>query len=530
MPKSLPAQPACVMPLNPDLQDRVVNSRRRLRAGDLLPDQPDEQLLDLDSLVKILTRPARTRPDTLSAPKANLAPTVGTRRVVVLLVDFSDAVAQEPPQHYLDLLFSQGTYATGSMRDYYAEVSYGSLDVDGTVNGSGGPTPGWYRAPQPKTYYTNGDFGFSNYPQNAQRLVEDVLDLAAGDVTFSDYDGDGDGAVEALVLICAGAGAEETGNKDDIWSHKWEIEPQVRDGVTLSRYFMAPENGRVGVMAHELGHLLMGWPDLYDTDYSSAGTGVWDLMAAGSWNGRGDVPAHPTAWCKLQAGWITPTTVSGGEQDVTLEPYEYAAQAVKLPIGSATATEYFLLSNRQQVDFDVELPGAGLLIEHCDDSRANNTDESHYLVDVEQSDGRRDLNLNANRGDAGDVYPSETNSSFDASSDPSSRSYSGADSGVAVTQIARDGNLITAHVANGASAGNGGGRQWLYNQTVVATYAHHSEQFAWVSIDGLGWRQLRQGAPDGVANLLDMCSSAVANSRLMHVDVDEQYLYTAYLL
>jgi hypothetical protein len=35
---------------------------------------------------------------------------------------------------------------------------------------------------------------------------------------------------------------------------------------------------------HELGHLLLGQPDLYDTDYSSRGTGRWDLMAGGSWN------------------------------------------------------------------------------------------------------------------------------------------------------------------------------------------------------------------------------------------------------
>ena len=171
---------------------------------------------------------------------------------------------------------------------------------------------------------------------------------------------------------------------------------------------MAPEDGRIGVMAHELGHLLMGWPDLYDTDYSSAGTGAWDLMAAGSWNSGGDRPAHPTAWCKLQAGWVVPTVIYNAEQDVTLDPYANVGQVVKLPIGAQNATEYFLLSNRQQAGFDDQLPAAGMLIEHCDDNQANNTDEDHYLVDVEQADGRRDLNLNANRGDATDVFPRAT--------------------------------------------------------------------------------------------------------------------------
>ncbi len=523
--------PACVMPLSPELQDRVVRSRQALLEGQALPERAQDDLLDLDSLVRILTRPARTRPDTLTAPKAHLGPTVGNRRVVVLLVDFPDAVAQESPQRFLDLLFSQGTQSPGSMRDFFHEASYGQLDVDGTVNGSGGPTQGWYRAPRPKSYYTNGEFGFDDYPRNVQRLVEDILDQASGDVDFSDYDADADGDVEALVLICAGQGAEQTGDKNDIWSHKWEIAPQVRNGVTISRYFMAPENGRVGVMAHELGHLLMGWPDLYDTDYSSAGTGIWDLMAAGSWNDGGDRPAHPTAWCKLQAGWISPTIVFGSEQDITLDPYEDKPQAVKLPVGSVASKEYFLLSNRQQTKFDAPLPDDGLLIEHCDDTRANNTDESHYLVDIVQCDGKRDLNLNANRGDAGDIYPSNTNTALDGTTVPSSKSYSGADSQIAVSGITENGNQVTAHVSNNVGGTDGQtAAAWLYNQRIVATYAHHSEEFAWAMVEGLGWRRLRDGAPHGVSNLFDMCNSAVSAGRTVHVYVDADYLYTAYLL
>ncbi|MGH3613669.1 MAG: M6 family metalloprotease domain-containing protein [Pseudonocardia sp.] len=526
---SVPPHPSCAMPLDPRLMDRVIASRRALFAGEQLPGQPTDALLDVESLVKILARPSRTRPDTLAAPKANLAAVVGNRRVLVLLVDFADAPAQQGQQHYRDLLFSRATPPSGSMRDFFNEVSYGRLDVDGTVYGSGGPVSGWYRAPRPKSYYTDGDFGFGNHPRNAQGLVEDILELASGDVDFSGFDADGDGAVEALVLICAGSGAEQTGDKNDIWSHKWEINPQVRDGVTLARYFMAPEDGRIGVMAHELGHLLMGWPDLYDTDYSSAGTGRWDLMAAGSWNGGGDRPAHPTAWCKAKAGWVAPTTVFGDEQQITLDAYENVGHVVKLPVGRPGSVEYFLLSNRQQTGFDDTLPASGLLIEHCDDSRANNTDESHYLVDVEQADGRRDLNLNANRGDSGDLYPSGGNARFDAGSTPSSRSYSGSDSGVAVTGVARDGDRVTAHVSNILGATDEGA-QWLYNQRVLATYAHHTEQFAWVNLDGLGWRRLRQGAPDGVGNLFDMCNLAVAHGRTVHVNVDSEYLYIAYLL
>ena len=41
--------------------------------------------------------------------------------------------------------------------------------------------------------------------------------------------------------------------------------------------------------AHELGHLLFGFPDLYDPDGTSEGIGDWCLMSGGSWNGGGDI-------------------------------------------------------------------------------------------------------------------------------------------------------------------------------------------------------------------------------------------------
>jgi len=87
------------MPLDPRLMDRVVASRRALFAGEQLPEQPSDALLDVESLVKILTRPSRTRPDTLAAPKANLATVLGSRRVLVLLVDFSDPNPRVAARH-----------------------------------------------------------------------------------------------------------------------------------------------------------------------------------------------------------------------------------------------------------------------------------------------------------------------------------------------------------------------------------------------------------------------------------------------
>jgi hypothetical protein len=72
---------------------------------------------------------------------------------------------------------------------------------------------------------------------------------------------------------------------------------------------------------------------------------------------------------------------------------------------------------------------------------------------------------------------------------------------------------------------------WHYNKKVLATFVHHTTQWAWADIDGLGWRRIKDGAPDGCANLCTMMNAARANDRLVHVDVDASNLIvTAYLV
>lgn len=511
----------CIMPPAPELEEKIVRTKQRFLAGETLPGVATVDLLDFRSFNLIATRPKKTRAHTLVSPTREFAPVLGTRKALVLLVDFSDKAATQNQAHYTNMLFSSGTYGTGSMRDFFREASYNKLDVTGVVSGTGGPTSGWYRVPQPKSYYTDGNYGFNAYPKNAQRLVEDAITLANPFVNFADYDNDGDGVVDALVIICAGSGGEATGNVNDIWSHKWSITPKNIDGVQVRNYFMAPEDGRVGVMAHELGHLLLGLPDLYDTDYSSAGTGRWDLMAGGSWNNGGHTPAHPTAWCKVKVGWVNPTTIFNAQQSVTIKPYATNAQTYKLPIGSTSSKEYFLVSNRQKTGFDSHLPGEGCIIEHVDDNQSNNTDENHYLVDIEQCDGQLHLNKNTNRGDATDPFPCGTNVKFTVSTTPNSRAYNGSDSKVAVTDINRSGNDITANINVGGVAAV----KWHYNMTVARTYSTYHSQNAWAYVGTVGWRKIQTGSADGVTDVFGALCEAVANSKKVHLYMDSSLIY-----
>jgi len=82
-------------------------------------------------------------------------------------------------------------------------------------------------------------------------------------VDFAPYDNDGSGFVDAFIVVHAGPGSEVTGNKTEIWSHKSVLPSAYNaDGTQIYGYLTVPEDAKIGVSAHELGHLLFGFPPL----------------------------------------------------------------------------------------------------------------------------------------------------------------------------------------------------------------------------------------------------------------------------
>ena len=183
--------------------------------------------------------------------------------------------------------------------------------------------------------------------------------------------------------------------------------------------------------------------------------GMW--LYTGSY--LGDCPSHPDAWSKWYQGWLTPTEVSGLVEGASIPQVETSPMAYQLldnPGGvdwdfydcSGTG-EYFLVENRQKVGYDEGLPGCGLLIWHIDETRpydnSANADETRKLVDLEEADGRNDLDHNANWGDSGDPYPGDSNNrTFNDASTPNSHLYIGTPSKVSVTNISDAGATMTA--------------------------------------------------------------------------------------
>ncbi|WP_242224671.1 immune inhibitor A domain-containing protein [Bacillus cereus group sp. BfR-BA-01380] len=268
---------------------------------------------------------------TISAKQKEYNGPVRKDKVLVLLVEYADFkhnnIDQEPgymysndfnQEHYQKMLFGDEPFTLfdGSkietFKKYYEEQSGGSYTVDGKVTK-------WLTVPgKAADYGDDAGSGHDNKsPLGPRDLVKDALKAAvdsglnlADFDEFDQYDMDGDGnknepdgLVDHLMVLHAGVGQEAGGGKlgdDAIWSHRWTIGPKPYpvEGTEAKvpywggkmaafDYTIEPEDGAVGVFAHEFGHDL-GLPDEYDTQYTGAGEPVqsWSIMSGGSWAGN----------------------------------------------------------------------------------------------------------------------------------------------------------------------------------------------------------------------------------------------------
>lgn len=444
----------CMVAPHPALQIRLQEELKAIAAdrGDVLRSMirmvdPQRTGFNDGTIIPPNEFPLGTAPSRIRAEAAVRAPLRGAVRVVVVLVDFSDRPfdAIHTRQHFEQLFFSQGVLATKSVREYFSDVTHGLVDIQGEVVGP-------FRMPRTLAAYAHGESGTGMSRPNAQTMARDAVVAADSSVGFAQYDNDGNGYVDAFIVVHAGPAAEVTGSPDHIWSHKWVLDGGAIsvDGTKIYAYLTVPEDAKIGVCCHELGHLLFGFPDLYDTDYSSQGIGDWCLMAGGSWGGGGDVPCHPSAWCKANQGWVNVENITLNKQ-VQVADVKNSQTIYRLWRNGAAGTEYFLMENRQRSGFDSSLPGDGLLVWHIDDAVATNSDASHYKVALVQADGRRDLEKPVSTtnqgGDPGDPFPGSSGKrSLTNTTQPNSQAYGGQASGVSLTQISDSGSNMNVRV------------------------------------------------------------------------------------
>jgi immune inhibitor A len=327
----------------------------------------------------------------------------GTEYLTAALVDFSDLQhgnipqpnrsidnstywsADVSPQHYEDMLFAPGgaSYGLPSMHDFYLQQSSGRFTWTGQVSN-------WVQINASAATFGANSRRTGDGGDDANGVVYRVVDATlkalaasgnyggldlgrADQIDRYDCDGDGvyfesDGYIDHFAVVHAGEGEEAGGGVlggDAIWSHRWYADFNQTNGpagchlggyqlpgtdLWVGDYTIEPENGGVGVFAHEFGHDL-GLPDLYDTaGPTDNGTGFWSIMSSGSWASDspyaiGDKPVHMGAWEKLALGWLGDNLArvpAGANVTLELGPAESASrgryQALRIDLPNIVKT------------------------------------------------------------------------------------------------------------------------------------------------------------------------------------------------
>jgi len=386
--------------------------------------------------------------------EAQAAPVLGSKKALCILMNFQDKTFVNTKAEF-EALINQLGYtagsAKGSVRDFYKENSYGKMDLVVTIVGP-------YTAAYPCAYY--GEQVGTTNDKNPRALIVEAANAANADVNYQDFANNN--VLETFHVIFAGRGQEANGGSDCIWSHKWQLaSPITLDGVKISVYSCSPERYNnqittIGVICHELCHVF-GSPDYYDTSGGSfAGTGNWDLMAGGSWNGSpaGNSPGHINMYQKILFGWVTPEELTS-YRHITNMPNS-AQNPVAYTIKANTNGELYVLENRQKIGFDASLPGHGLLIYHVHQSalNGNGRNSSHpqqlYPVCASASSQYPTSTVSSygSINSGGCPFPGTANkTSFTDNTTPAAFYWSGTGSGGGInkpiTEITETGNMIS---------------------------------------------------------------------------------------
>lgn len=386
---------------------------------------------------------------------------VHTQNVLVVLVDYNDVSFTYSDASFESLIFG----ATNSVKEFYLECTYNNFTITPAAETSGTNDDGIIHIARGINHPNQGNTSATSRTEAAAIMA--AIDAS---VDFSAFDTSGNGAVESdelsIIMILAGYETSYDSSTPSVWGHASSTTNAVTlDGVDLQPYTMFGERhgthqATIGIMCHELGHLMLGLPDLYDINGGSEGIGDWGLMGGGSWNSvgvnPGETPAHLCAWSKVVLDITTPTDITTSATGVNIANGDSNADIKRLWVDKYKVTEAFLVENRQLSNYDAGLPGAGLMIYHIDNSKTTNSDETHKLVDVEAADGNTHLDDEVNRGDAGDPFPgTSSNTTFNDSSTPNSKDYSGAASNAAVTNISASMATMTADFSPATAEGTG---------------------------------------------------------------------------
>ena len=261
-------------------------------------------------------------------------PTTGSPAVLVIPIDFSDINGRNNGYYNIDNIVRAFSGESGScdyysVKEYYYISSYGKLDLDITVINE------WFVPKNTSTYYKNATYDYygDQVAIGDQLILDEALAYLSGKMDLSKFDSDGNGIIDAVVLINT---LDVDSDSDFNWAYRyWNIYTDDEgyyyeyDGVSANDYLWASYSFMhesynaydeaiytdTSVMntytyIHEFGHIL-GSDDYYDTSY----VGNHPLDSCDIMDGmNGD---H-NPFTKFNYGWLTTSRLVTTSTSVTL--------------------------------------------------------------------------------------------------------------------------------------------------------------------------------------------------------------------
>jgi len=391
-----------------------------------------------------------------SAPQSLAAAVTGQVKGLTVIIDFPDVpgtITQAQVNSFLNDMPYTGFGNAQSVRGYWQSVSGGKLDYTNT-------TTIYYRAKKNKAYYADSSLDSGVRSQELITEALNWLEYTQG-FNFASLSVDANKRIRGLNFFYAG-GSDSAWSKG-LWPHMgWLNNQFCADGVCTG-YYQITNMGNslaIGTFSHETGHLVMGWPDLYDYDGSSEGSAAsYCIMGFGSIGAQSQYrPVPPNGFFRYQVGWDTVTELNPALNASAPKgrlSHTSGSHALYRWTNPAKTDEAFYVEAIYKADQNLYQLGSGLAVWHIDPA-GNNSDEWHPYVQMEHADGRRDPEYNVNRGDATDLYDGAIYKAFNdtvpnnyASRGTNSRWWNGSGSNFGLANISAAAQTISFDVVKG---------------------------------------------------------------------------------
>ena len=322
----------------------------------------------------------------------------------------------------------------GSIRDFFIDMSGGRVEYNNRVfhytaryskihyAGLRAPAGSRALANEALLWLRDNDANFRNYLPQLTRMNNPLF--------FTD--------IIPLNLFFAG---EYYGSlPSSLWPHAAPLRGSNQiniNGVTFNGIQITGirHTLNLGTFAHETGHLVFGFDDLYNTRRPEYHIGWYCLMGSGNWAGTNPIPI--SAYWRYWIGWVEPIVLNENPNDSVITPEINALNPHVFY--TLSNDEFFLIEYIQRKGRYEHFPSEGIVIYHIDrnGNNLNPRNGQNPRVRIVSADPTR-------VGGRSIAFPwvEGGNNRFTPTSNPNSNLWDGTSSGLSLTNITATGSFI----------------------------------------------------------------------------------------